>query len=357
MKNKSIWFLMVVLFFVNDLTAQFQMPPVRLPDASPRNSVSFELGLSNIEIKYHSPYIRNRKVWGGLVPYDRVWRAGANENTTITFEHPVKVNGRDLAAGTYGLHIIPSEKNNWIIAFSSNYTSWGSFSYNEKEDVLRIEATPKENPMNEWLAYEIKPASDSSAEVSMVWEKLRVPFTVQSDVKGITLAMLKNDFLRSPRRFDWVGYWYSALYLNSTNYQLDQALQWINMSITNGANFTNVKLKADILTKLGRTEEAAQALKYAVTIGSVFEIDGYVALLVRQKKNAEALELAKLNAQKNPDVGNVNGGLARAYSANGNYPEALKHAKLMLDSAPAFAKPGWERNIQKLTEGKDMNQP
>lgn len=350
--------LLLLIIAINSscvLFAQFQMPPVRLPDASPKRSVLMAIGLTDIQIDYHSPDVNNRKIWGALVPDGRIWRAGANENTIISFAHDVKINGNPIKAGRYGLHMIPGESQ-WTICFSKNTTSWGSFSYDMKEDELRISVTPIENMHTEWLVYELKPLSDSTAEAALCWEKKKIPFTIEADVKAITFNMLKNDFLRSPRKFDWVGPWYAALYLYNANYELEQGLKWIEQSITNGANFTNTKLKADILDKLGRKEDAKKAMEYAVSIGSVFEIDGYISLLVRQKKNSEALALALQNASKNPEIFQVNGGLARAYSANGKYTDALKHAKLMLSAVSTPFKPTWEKAVQKLEEGKDMNQ-
>ena len=113
--------LVLLMFFANEhiATAQSMNPPVRMPDASPKEVITHEIGITDVTISYHSPDVKGRKVWGALVPYDRVWRAGANENTTISFAHDVKINGKALAAGVYGLHILPTEKE-WILIFSKN---------------------------------------------------------------------------------------------------------------------------------------------------------------------------------------------------------------------------------------------
>ncbi|HYB53691.1 MAG TPA: DUF2911 domain-containing protein, partial [Thermoanaerobaculia bacterium] len=108
---------------------------------APRNSqaatVKQRLGLTDITVVYHRPLVKGRKVWGDVVPYGKVWRAGANENTVITFTDPVSIEGQALPAGTYGLHMLPTETT-WTVIFSKNHTSWGSFSYDEKEDALRV---------------------------------------------------------------------------------------------------------------------------------------------------------------------------------------------------------------------------
>src|SRR5580765_873560 len=110
-----------------------------MPEASQKAMVMHRIGLTDITITYHSPLVKGRKVWGELVPYNEVWRAGANENTTISFSSPVTINGKPLAAGTYGLHMIPT-KGDWTIACSNTRWAWGSFSYDQKEDALRVTA-------------------------------------------------------------------------------------------------------------------------------------------------------------------------------------------------------------------------
>src|SRR5262245_17966480 len=126
--------------------------PMTLPDPSPRASVSERVGLTDIEIRYHRPGVNGRKIWGDLVPWGDVWRAGANENTTMTFSTPVTVQGHPLAAGTYGLHVIPVESGDWTVAFSKTASAWGSFTYDEKEDAARIKVKPGSAEFLEGLA-------------------------------------------------------------------------------------------------------------------------------------------------------------------------------------------------------------
>src|SRR5262245_54751129 len=121
-------------------SAAAQTAPLKAPEASPAASVTQTVGLTEMKITYHRPAVNGRKIWGGLVPYGDVWRAGANENTTLSFSSAVKVAGKPLRAGTYGLHMIPTAKD-WTIIFSNQAAAWGSFSYDPKEDALRITAT------------------------------------------------------------------------------------------------------------------------------------------------------------------------------------------------------------------------
>jgi hypothetical protein len=117
-----------------------QATELNLPTLSQRAVVIQRIGLTDITIVYHEPYVGGREIWGKTVPYGKVWRAGANENTTITFADDVSIEGKPLPAGTYGLHVIPNA-DHWTIIFSKNSTSWGSFSYDEKEDALRVDVT------------------------------------------------------------------------------------------------------------------------------------------------------------------------------------------------------------------------
>src|ERR1700745_4392205 len=174
--------------FAGNVAAQFKngSPPTELniPRVSQRGTVSQRIGLSDITIAYHRPEVGGREIWGKTVPYGKVWRAGANENTTITFTDDVTVEAKPLAAGTYGLHTIP-DKDHWTIIFSKNSTSWGSFSYDEKEDALRVTVKPQSGEYEEALAYTFEDLKPDSTAVTMRWAKVAVPFHVGVDVKAV----------------------------------------------------------------------------------------------------------------------------------------------------------------------------
>ena len=141
-----------------------------LPRDSQHAKVIQRVGVTDITINYHRPLVKGRKVWGGLVPYGEVWRAGANENTTIEFTDPVTIEGKPLAKGIYGLHMIPTE-NEWTIIFSKTASAWGSFTYNQSEDALRVTVKPQTAEMKEALAYEVDNVTPTSALISLRWEK------------------------------------------------------------------------------------------------------------------------------------------------------------------------------------------
>jgi hypothetical protein len=154
-----------------------QATELNIPRLSQRASVTQRIGLTDITINYHRPAVGGREIWGKTVPYGKVWRAGANENTTITFSDGVTVEGKPLAAGTYGLHTIP-DKDQWTIIFSKNATSWGSFSYDEKEDALRVNVKPHAAEAFEALTYTFDDVKPDSAVATLRWEKLAVPFQI-----------------------------------------------------------------------------------------------------------------------------------------------------------------------------------
>jgi hypothetical protein len=146
---------------------------------SPKAMVEQTVGFTEITIEYGRPGVKARTIWGGLVPYNAVWRAGANEATKITFSTDVKIDGKKLKAGSYSFFAIPTQKT-WILIFNKVANQWGAFEYNDVEDALRIEVTPMQNNCwQEWLAYTINKTSDKKAVIMLEWEKLKVPFNVE----------------------------------------------------------------------------------------------------------------------------------------------------------------------------------
>src|SRR5262245_13358285 len=154
-------------------------PRIRLPQPSPAASVSQTIGTTAITIDYSRPGVKGRKIWGDLVPYDQVWRTGANMATTISFADPVKIAGKDVPKGKYAFFAIPTATK-WTLILSTKSDQSGSFQYKESEDLMRFEVVPKDSGrMVEWLDYSIDPDGPSSGVVTLAWEKLAVPFRVE----------------------------------------------------------------------------------------------------------------------------------------------------------------------------------
>ncbi len=149
---------------------------------SPKAGVMQAVGFTDVNISYSRPGVNGRTIWGKLVPYNVVWRAGADEATKITFSADVKINGKKLKAGSYSFFAIPAEKGEWTLIFNKVADQWGAFEYNVAEDVLRIKAKPEKGNLVEWLQYTFTKTSDRSAIVKLEWEKLKIPFTIEVSV-------------------------------------------------------------------------------------------------------------------------------------------------------------------------------
>ncbi len=335
-------------------------------------SVSERIGITDVTVHYDRPAVKGRegKIWGKLVPYGFTdlgfgtskaapWRAGANENTTMTFSTDVMIEGKVLPAGTYGFYI-DMEEGNANLIFSKNSTSWGSFFYDPKETALTVNVkTAALNESVERLKYEFSDEKDNSAVLALSWEKMRIPFTVQVDYINTQLNSYRKE-LRSDKGFDYKAYVEAVNFSIQNNVNLEEALAWSDYSM-NGVfvgekNFQTLSTKANLLNKMGKTAEADALMKEAMPMANMQELHQYGRTLQRQKRNAEALEAFKLNAQKNPNIFTTNMGLMRGYSANGNYKNALKYAKAAQLQAPDAAnKTALEGFIKTLEAGKDMN--
>lgn len=338
-------------------SAQFkngsQPTELNIPRVSQRGTVSQRIGLSDITITYHRPAVGGREIWGKTVPYGKVWRAGANENTTITFTDDVSVEGKPLAAGTYGLHTIP-DKDQWTIIFSKNATSWGSFSYDEKEDALRVTVKPHAAESVEQLTYVFDDVKPDSAAVTLRWEKLAVPFRITVDVKAVVLKSVKNE-LRNVGGFTWGGYDEAAQWCLDNNYNLEEALKWEETSIQNEDRFENWETKSRILDAMGRKEEAAKALSTALDKANAIQLYSYARGLQRSGNSKRAFELYPLVPKKegNNWIGHL--ALARISSNTGDFPTAAKEMTAAISGAPDATKPFLQPLLKRLEAKDDIN--
>lgn len=335
-------------------------------------SVSERIGITDVTIHYDRPGVKGRegKIWGGLVHSGfkdlgfgtskaAPWRAGANENTTITFSTDVMIEGRPLKAGTYGFFVAMGDGDATLI-FSNNNSSWGSFFYNENEDALRV--TVKTVPLNESverLKYEFMDQTENSAVVALIWEKLKIPFKVEVDYITSQIESFRRE-LRGSDGFS-PNAWVEAVNFSvEHNTNLEEALGWsdyaINGQFVGQKNFKTLSAKASVLSKLNRTAEADALMKEAMPLATMQELHAYGRQLMRQKRYPEALEAFRMNAQKNPNVFTTNMGLMRGYSATGDYKSALKYARAAQLQAPDKAnKDALEKFIPMLEAGKDIN--
>ncbi len=333
----------------------FAQSDLKLPDVSQAAEVKQRIALTDVTVNYHRPLVNGRKIWGGLVPYGKVWRAGANENTTIEFSDPVSVEGKPLDKGTYGLHMIPNA-DSWTVIFSKTNTGWGSYSYDQKDDALRVDVKPKPLAQSEEaLEFEFEDLKPTSTAVTLKWEKLGIPFTVSVNDTEQTLQNIRGQ-MKGAGQFAWQAPDQAAQFCLTRKTNLDEALRWADLSIQNEERFENLSTKADILKALNRQDEAKTTWNKALQKAKAPDLYTYGRQLQNQKKQADAMEIFKEVAKRFPN--GVYGDLAQARikSAAGDFAGALSDAKQAQTAAPSEGqKQAIQGLIDRLQAKQDIN--
>jgi tetratricopeptide (TPR) repeat protein len=324
-----------------------------LPRDSQHAMVTQRLGVTDITINYHRPLVKGRKVFGGLVPYGQVWRAGANENTTITFSDPVTIEGKELAAGTYGLHMIPGE-NEWTVIFSKMATAWGSFSYDEKEDALRVTAKPEAGDFHEALTYDFDQPKADSAVATLRWEKVAVPFNIGVNVHEAVDRSL-NKQMRGIVQYTWDGWDDAANYWITEKTNYDEALKDADQSIQLEERFENLMTKSKALDGMGKTSEAATLRNKALDKGNATQLYGYGRQLQRDKHQDEAFAIYRTSYKKYPNDWLAHAGMSRIYCSQSDFDKAVKEMKAAQDAAPDLAKNQVGGLVKRLENKEDIN--
>lgn len=253
----------------------------RTPRPSPDATVSQYIGITKITIDYSSPGVKERKIWDELVPYGEIWRTGANEVTSITFSDPVKINGNELLAGTYGIHTIPGA-NEWEIIFSKDTEIDGSSNYDATKDALRIKVKPEEHHYMERMTFLFADATENSVNVNLIWENLMVSFNVEVNTEELTLD-------KARKTLSWVPSFQAAQYFLQKDKNLDEAMKWIEASTLLNEVYWNTKVKAQIQNKLGMKGKAIITMEKAIELGgkmesAPFDYDNMKKLLEEWKK-------------------------------------------------------------------------
>ncbi len=316
------------------------------------------IGPVEVRIDYSSPDVhapdgadRRGKIWGELVPWGYAtdafgtcgskcpWRAGANRATTISFSHDVEVQGRKVAAGKYGVYMLPGQ-DEWTLILSRDSTSWGHYTYTEAEDALRAAMKPEKSAYREWLTYEFTDRKPDRATVALEWEELAVPFTiVVPDVNAIYAGQIEQE-LRNFDGFDPDTWRLAAEFYLDAGYRPEEALRIAQSSVskpfTGEESFQNLAVLARAQDANGNTAEAAATMKKAIGLPTAGPIDihQYGRRLLNEGKKSEALAVFETNAKRFPNQWPVNVGLARGYSAVGDTKKALRAAKAALAQAP-----------------------
>jgi hypothetical protein len=371
--------LQIPVFVFSLATLCAQAPVLTVPPSgnNQKASVTQFIGPVKVTIDYSSPAVhspsgedRRGKIWGALVPYglapigsgpekDVPWRAGANENTTFSTSDAVTIEGQPLPAGTYGLHMIPSE-GEWTVVFNRNAQAWGSFFYDHREDALRVTVKPHKHEYREWLTYEFPVRKPDQAVAQLEWEELAVPFTIQANVNDIYITRLRRE-LTGGAGFDYLAYLTAAKFSLGANVDLEQGLKWAQLAAHSPGlgqeTFDTLSTESQLLAKLGKDKEAKAEMSKALSLPGTtpIEIHLFGRQLLAEHKNAEAMEVFQLNAKRNGDVWPVHVGLARGYAAAGDLQKALEHARKALPQAPdPLNKAALEAIIEKLAAGKPI---
>ena len=252
MITKTLFIIIAVALIIPLFTAPAQ---VRIPQVSQAAKISQTVGLSDISISYHRPGVKGRDIWGGLLPYDAVWRAGANEPTLITFSDEVTIDGKKLGAGTYRFVVIPSKAGDWTLIFNSETKNWGTV-YDAKYDSLKLMVKPESGMNEEWMSFSFTDLTPASARVVLAWEKIRLSFKVETNILAKLEASVGNwQLLNGAARFA----------LDNKMY-LEEGLSWAERSIALDKNARNLQTKAELLAQTGKVKDAIATAEEAVKI-------------------------------------------------------------------------------------------
>ncbi|NNE78487.1 MAG: DUF2911 domain-containing protein [Pricia sp.] len=336
-----------------------------LPRGSQMAKVSQRIGITDVTIVYSRPSVKEREIWGQLVPYgmnnlgfgtakESPWRAGANENTVITFTDDVKIEGKDLEAGKYGMHMVVEENDMATIIFSKDYEVWGSYFYEPSHDALRVDVNTKQIEHAEQLTFVFDKVDTTSAIAALEWGKKQIPFKIEVDVTDIVLADIRKKLQDSPgfNRQTWEQ---ASTYAMNNGGDLDEALGWINNAIHgqfySQKNFNNMAIKSQILYKMGKKDEALAMVDEMGEMANTNELNNLGYQLLNMGEHDKALKYFKLNVKNNPKDANVYDSLGEAYKVRGDKKNAVKHLKKSLSlNPPANVKANSEKLLKELGE-------
>jgi tetratricopeptide (TPR) repeat protein len=345
--------LLSVALIVGSAATRAQSALLTLPRSSQHSRITQRIGITDITVDYHRPLVGGRKIFGGLLAYGQVWRAGANENTIIEFSDPVSIEGQPLAKGIYGVHMIPGETS-WVVIFSKNATSWGSFSYDKAEDALRVTVKPQAIENEEALTYDFDNPKPDSASVTMRWEKVAVPFKIEVNTPEIVEQSLRNQ-LRGRVQFEWAAWEEAANYLLDNKLSTDEAAKYADHSVELEDRFETEITKSRALTALGRNQEALVARDKAISMATQQEVHDFGRGLQFKGRQDEALDLFRANIKKDPNTWVAHNEAARIAVAKGDFDTAIKEMKLAASLAPEPLKAQHLDIVRRLEDKQDIN--
>ena len=314
---------------------------------SPASTLSQTIGISTVTVSYSRPSVKGREVWGKLVPYGfnkeafgygnpSPWRAGANENTVITFSHDATVQGKPVPAGSYGLFFVVNQDNSGQIILSKDYRSWGNFWYDPTHDLMRADIKIVEVSHTEMLTYNFVNLNKNSGELVLAWEKKQFPVKIEFDVDAIVMANASEE-LKNTVGFSWTGYNSAANYSLKNKINLEQGLKWSDQAIAQNKSFATLNVRSKLLAELGKGSESETVLKEALVIATEVEVNNYGYQLLTDGKHDKAIEILAMNTKKYPESANAWDSLGEAYATKGDKPNAIKNFKKAMSLNPPEA--------------------
>jgi len=255
---------------------------VKLPQASGAASITRSIGITDVRIDYHSPGVKKRKIFGALVPFGEVWRLGANDATTIHFSTPATMAGKELPAGSYALFAIPG-KETWTLIVNSDWQQWGAYFYKPENDIFRVEVPARRGDHVEWMRFDLEPVNPTTLRATFAWDQTRWGVDITVDVNRLVWAEL-DSAMAAEGPDSWEAYHQAARFSLDTNERNEESLIWIDRSMALKESFWNYELKARLLHRAGRTEEALPLLDTAMTLAEGKAPKEYVDGLAATRK-------------------------------------------------------------------------
>jgi hypothetical protein len=257
--KKTILIISFLFFTAIAIKAQ-----VDLPRVSPNATVSQTIGYTNINIVYCRPAVKEREIWGSLVPYGQVWRTGANEATTIQITTDALIQGNKVPAGRYALFTIPNEME-WIVILNKTDNQWGAFNYKEADDLLRFNLKPSKSSFTERLQFSFANITDSSTDIYLNWANIQITFRIEIDLIRQMHSKIKEALAAQSDR--WQVYAESVNAAADYGVFMDEALGWVDKAISLGGGYVAYYGKARLLFKQNKLKDSLNAIEKCREIG------------------------------------------------------------------------------------------
>jgi len=315
-----------------------------IPQASPHARVEQTMGLTELGVDYNRPGVRGRQIWGELVPFGEVWRAGANENTVFETSTDVTVEGRPLPAGRFGFHVIPTS-GSWMVIFSNVADAWGSYNYDPSEDALRVAVAPRPAPHGERLLFRFDDVTDSTATLVLHWEEVELPIRLGVDVTEVVLTNMTGE-LRGRAAFQWETWDQAAAFALERRTRLEDAVAWTERSAGVRPTFQAAITRAAILEALGRGGDAAQTRRAALEMPATdAELNRAGRRMLAAGMPAYAVAVFQRSVRDFPEAWGSHAGLAEALAAAGDRTGAAEHYRHAIELAPAAQRAALEEAL------------